>query len=207
MHLRVSAIAIFVGWATVVGSSQAWAAFGGDAEAGKTKAAACAGCHGADGNGGADPSWPKLAGQVPEYLVTQLQRFKSGARKNPIMNGMAAPLSEPDMKNLAAYFAGQKVKLGAASDKEEALKGQRIYRGGIVETGVPACMSCHGPSGHGIPPNFPRIFAQNAAYTQKQLLDFRAGRRESTNDIMSRVASRMTEPQIKAVSEYLSGLH
>lgn len=206
MYLRVCTVAISVVCLTLA-LSPVRADVGGDPQAGKTKAAACAGCHGAEGNGGADPSWPKLAGQVPEYIVKQLKRFKSGERKNPIMNGMAAPLSEQDMKDIAAYFAGRKLKLGAAKNKELALKGQRIYRGGIIDTGVPACMSCHGPSGHGIPPNFPRLYAQNAAYTKKQLLDFRDGRRVSADDIMPRIASRLTEPQVQALAEYLSGLH
>jgi cytochrome c553 len=206
MHLRACALAISA-VSLIVALSPASADLGGDPQAGKTKAAACAGCHGAEGNGGADPSWPKLAGQVPEYLVNQLKRFKSGARKNPIMNGMAAPLSQQDIRDIAAYFAAQKLKLGAAKNKELALKGQRIYRGGIIETGVPACMSCHGPSGHGIPPHFPRLYAQNTAYTKKQLLDFRDGRRVSADGIMPRIATRLTEPQVEALSEYLSGLH
>lgn len=206
MRLRVYAIAVLAAWGTVT-LAPAWADMGGNPAKGKTRALACAGCHGVDGNGGANPEWPKLAGQVPEYIVHQLERFKSGKRKNPIMNGMAATLSEQDMKDVAAYFASQKIKLGAAGDAELALKGQRIYRGGITDTGVPACMSCHGPSGHGIPPNFPRLYAQNRAYAQKQLLDFRAGRRVSANNIMPKIAMRLTEAQIKAVSEYLSGLH
>jgi len=179
----------------------------GNPEAGKSKAGLCAGCHGADGNGGADPTWPKLAGQAPEYLVAQLQRFKSGARDNPIMKGMAATLSEKDMQDVAAYYAAQPLKLGAAKDKALALRGQRIYRGGIQDTGVPACMSCHGPSGHGIPPRFPRLDAQNAAYVEKQLADFKAGRRTSTDPAMTTIAARLTDPDIKAISEYLSGLH
>lgn len=205
MHLRVYTVAALAAGLTFALSS-AWADVG-DPQAGKAKAAACAGCHGIDGNGGANPEWPKLAGQIPEYLVAQLERFKSGARKNPIMNGMASTLSEQDMKNIAAYFASQKLKLGAATDKELALKGQRIYRGGIAETGVPACMACHGPSGHGIPPHFPRIYAQNRVYTEKQLMDFRDGRRVPADEIMSSIASRLTKPEIEALSEYLSGLH
>lgn len=208
MYLRLSNIAVFTTMCLATGLlSPAWADIGGNPAAGKTKAAVCAGCHGADGNGGADPTWPKLAGQIPEYLVLQLERFKSGARKNPIMNGMAAPLSKQDMKDIAAYFAGQKLKLGAAANRELALKGQQIYRGGIMETGVPACMSCHGPSGHGVPPHFPRVYAQKAAYTEKQLLDFRDGRRVSADDIMPAIASRLTEPEVKALSQYISGLH
>jgi cytochrome c553 len=179
----------------------------GNADAGKSKAGLCAGCHGVDGNGGADPTWPKLAGQTPEYIVTQLQRFKSGARENPIMKGMASALSDEDMQDIAAYYSAQSLKHGAAKDKTLALRGQRIYRGGILDTGVPACMSCHGPSGHGIPPHYPRLGSQSAAYVEKQLSDFKAGRRASTDPAMPKIASRLTDPDIKAISEYLSGLH
>ncbi len=178
----------------------------GNAAAGKAKAATCAACHGIDGNGGADPSWPKLAGQLPEYLVDQLKEFKSGARKNPLMSGMAAPLSEQDMKDLAVYFASLPAKPGAAASKELALAGERLYRGGNAQTGVAACMSCHGPAGRGIPPTFPRVTGQNAAYTEKQLLDFKARRRVDHEDIMIRLASRLTEAEIKAVSQYMAGL-
>ena len=187
--------------------SSAVAAVGGDPAAGKAKAAACAACHGADGNGGADLSWPKLAGQIPEYLAQQLKDFKTGVRKNPIMAGMAAPLSEKDMQDLAAFYASQTLKPGAATSKELALAGERVYRGGNAKTGVSACMSCHGPSGHGIPPRFPRVTGQNAAYTERQLLDFKSSRRVNDDGIMTRITFRMSESEIKAVSEYMAGLH
>lgn len=183
------------------------AAEGGNAAAGKAKTAACVACHGVDGNGGADPTWPKLAGQSPEYLAKQLVDFKSGVRKNPIMNGMAAGLTPQDINNIAAYYAAQKIKPGAAGSKELAHQGERIYRGGNAQMGVSACMSCHGPSGHGIPPRFPRVSAQTAAYTERQLLDFKASRRANDDGIMTRIAFRMSEAEIKAVSEYMAGLH
>ncbi len=179
----------------------------GNIAAGKEKATVCAGCHGADGNGGADPSWPKLAGQDASYLAKQLTDFKSGARKDPIMSGMAAPLSAADVKNLAAYFASLKTKPGVAKDAQLAMQGEKVYRGGNAKTGVSACMSCHGPSGNGIPPRFPKVSGQNAAYTQKQLLAFKAGTRTNDGDIMTRIAFRMSEQEIKAVSEYMAGLH
>ncbi len=204
MRLRFYAAAGLAAW---VAGSPLQADVGGNPQAGKAKAAACAGCHGLDGNGGADPTWPKLAAQVPEYLFEQLRLFKSGTRKNPIMSGMVAPLSEQDMRDLAAYYATLPPKPGAATNKELALVGQRIYRGGIVQTSVPACMSCHGPSGHGIPPRFPRVSSQSAAYAEKQLLGYKAGWRKDNGDIMTRIAGRMTDAQIKAVSEYLAGLH
>jgi cytochrome c553 len=206
MQLRVCTLALLAAWFFTALFPQT-AASAGNADGGKAKAGLCTGCHGADGNGGADPTWPKLAGQTPEYIVAQLQRFKSGARENPIMKGMASALSEADMQDIAAYYSTQSLKHGAAKDKTLALRGQRIYRGGILDTGVPACMSCHGPSGHGIPPHYPRLDSQNAAYVEKQLSDFKAGRRASADPAMPKIASRLTDPDIKAISEYLSGLH
>ncbi|HYA38945.1 MAG TPA: c-type cytochrome [Candidatus Methylomirabilis sp.] len=179
----------------------------GNIAAGKAKAVVCAGCHGADGNGGADPLWPKLAGQNASYIAKQLNDFKSGARRDPIMTGMAAPLNAADIKNLAAYFASLPTKPGAAKNADLAKQGEKIYRGGNAKTGVSACMSCHGPSGHGIPPRFPKVSGQNAAYTQKQLLAFKSGTRSNDGDIMTRIAFRMSEQEITAVSEYMAGLH
>lgn len=182
-------------------------AAGGNVAAGQAKAGICAGCHGADGNGGADPLWPRLAGQDPDYTAKQLADFKSGARKDPIMSGMVAALSAADMKNLGAYYASLKAKPGAARDAQLAKQGQKIYRGGNAKMGVSACMSCHGPSGHGIPPRFPKVSGQNPAYTQKQLLAFKAGARANDGETMTRTAFRMSEQEIKAVSEYMAGLH
>jgi len=180
---------------------------GGNVAAGKAKAGSCAGCHGPDGNGGADPAWPKLAGQDADYLVKQMKDFKSGARKDPIMAGMAAPLSSQDIQDIAAYYSNQKIKPGAAMSKALAEKGEKVYRGGNAKMGVSACMSCHGPSGHGIPPRFPRVSGQKAAYTKKQMLAFKSGQRSNDGDVMTRIAFRMSEAEIKAVSEYMAGLH
>jgi cytochrome c553 len=180
----------------------------GNIAAGKAKAGMCAGCHGTDGNGMAsNPLWPKLAGQIPDYIDKQLHDFKSGARKDPIMSGMAAALSPADMNNLAAYFSSLKTRPGAAINAELAKEGEKIYRGGNAKTGVSACMSCHGPSGQGIPPRFPKVSGQNAAYTEKQLLAFKAGTRTNDGDIMTRIAFRMSEQEIKAVAQYMAGLH
>jgi cytochrome c553 len=120
---------------------------------------------------------------------------------------MAAPLSKKDIEDLAAYFSSQQIRPSAAKSKELVEKGERIYRGGNAKMGVSACMSCHGPSGHGIPPRFPKVSGQSGAYTEKQLLAFRADRRKSDSEIMTRIAQRMTEAEIKAVSEYMAGLH
>ena len=192
-------------WFVLVASVHA--AAGGNVAAGQAKAGICAGCHGADGNGGTDPLWPRLAGQDPDYIAKQLADFKEGRRKDPIMSGMAAPLSATDMKNLGAYYASLKSKPGAARDAQLAKQGQKIFRGGNAKMGVSACMSCHGPSGHGIPPRFPKVSGQNTAYTQKQLLAFKVGSRANDGETMTRTAFRMSEQEIKAVSEYMAGLH
>ena len=179
---------------------------GGDAAAGKAKSAACAACHGPDGNS-PNPEWPKLAGQHPAYLVQQLRAFKGGHRQNAMMAPMAQNLSEQDMLDLAAYFASQALQSTGAADAELAEQGQRLYRGGIAKRQVAACMGCHGPAGQGIPPRFPRLSGQHAAYTLQQLLAFKAGSRRSDADIMTGIAFRLSEQEIKALAEYLAGLH
>jgi cytochrome c553 len=177
----------------------------GDAEAGKQKSATCVACHGADGNSPID-QFPKIAGQVPGYIAAQLASFKSGERENPIMAGMVGALSEQDMADLDAYYASQTISVGSISaDQEESARaGEAIYRGGIAEYSVPACMSCHGPSGSGIPPNFPRVSGQHAAATEAQLLAFKSGQRKSP--IMNPIAFPLSEEQIKQLALYISAL-
>ena len=180
----------------------------GDASAGKTKSAVCAACHGADGNGSpANPAWPKLAGQHPGYIQKQIMDFKSGDRQDPTMAPMAAPLSADDAADLAAYFSSQKTITGKAAPDQVAA-GKRIYRGGNPESGVAACMACHGPTGVGNPAaNYPAISAQNAAYVEKALKDFRSGTRNNDSGSMMRgVASKMTDAEILAVAQYVQGL-
>jgi cytochrome c553 len=177
----------------------------GDIEAGKAKSAICAGCHGANGVS-SNPLWPNLAGQVPGYIAKQLADFKSGARKDPTMAGFAAGLSEADMADLDAYFASLAPNQGAASDEELAKKGEHLYRGGNKETGVAACMGCHSPTGGGIPPRFPRVAGQHAAYAEKQLLAFKSGQRANDNEVMTKIAFFMSEQEIKAVADYMQGL-
>jgi cytochrome c553 len=179
----------------------------GDVEAGKTKSASCAACHGPDGNSPNNPVWPKLAGQHPGYLEKQLMEFKSGDRKDPTMTGMAAPLSEQDMADLAAYFSSQQKQVGAADpDKVEA--GEQLYRAGNAQTGVAACMACHGPAGSGNPAaKFPALAGQHAPYVEKALKDFRSGSRTNDlNKMMQGVAERMTDAEIAAVAQYIQGL-
>jgi len=171
----------------------------------------CAACHAADGNSIA-PANPKIAGQIPEYLHKQLADFKaqSGkkpARESPIMMGMVANLSEADMKGLAAYYSGQKLKPAAAADKNLAAAGQRLWRGGNAATGVPACAGCHGPAGAGMPAQYPRIAGQYADYIAAQLNAFKDGARANDpNGMMRGVAARLTDREIRAVAEYAAGL-
>ncbi|HZR01855.1 MAG TPA: c-type cytochrome [Burkholderiales bacterium] len=166
----------------------------------------CAACHGADGNS-VIPANPVLAGQHPEYIVKQLHNYKSGERKNPIMNGIAASLSEEDMRNVAAYFSQQKPRQGSAQDAKLATAGQKLYRGGNSDTGVVACAGCHSPDGAGIPIQYPRLKGQHSEYTVTQLKAFRSGERANDNASMMRnIASRMSDAEMAAVAEYASGL-
>lgn len=171
----------------------------------------CAACHGADGNSVA-PANPKLAAQHAGYLYKQLTNFKAqggkkAARDNALMAGMVAPLTDPDMRALAAYYASQTLKPAAASDKDLAARGQKIWRGGIAEKNVAACAGCHGPDGAGIPGQYPRIAGQFAEYVDAQLKLFRAGgRANDPNGMMRGVAARMSDEEIKAVAEYAAGL-
>jgi cytochrome c553 len=177
-------------------------------------AALCVACHAADGNSAVAAN-PKLAGQHPQYLLKQLQEFKTGKRDNAIMKGFAAMLSDEDMVNISAWLAAQKPKTGFATDKDLVQLGERIYRGGIPDRQIAACAGCHSPNGAGIPAQYPRLSGQHAAYTEAQLSAFRAGasdpnpkasgtRRNSVP--MAQVAAKMNDREIKAVSDYIAGL-
>lgn len=171
----------------------------------------CAACHGADGNSIA-PANPKLAGQFPEYLHKQLRDFmpqkgKKPARESTVMNGMVANLSDGDAQAIASYYAGQPLRPAAASDKNLASEGQKLWRGGDAARGVPACAGCHGPIGSGIPAEFPRLGGQYAEYVAAQLEAFRSGKRSNDpNGMMRGVASHLTDGQIRALAEYAAGL-
>lgn len=171
----------------------------------------CAACHANDGNSPI-PANPKLAGQVPEYLAKQLHNFKpQGSKKaerdNPIMAGMVANLSDADMMNVAAYYGSQKLKPAAATDKELAALGQKLYRGGNAASGVAACSGCHGPTGAGMPSQYPRISGQYAEYIDAQLKAFRAGSRANDpNGMMRGVAARLSDREIQALAQYVAGL-
>ena len=166
--------------------------------------AVCAACHGADGNSGT-PTFPKLAQQHPQYLVKQLQEFKSGKRANAIMMGFASALSEDDMRNIAFWVASKAAKPGFAKDKEAVALGERIYRGGIADRQVPACAGCHSPNGAGIPAQYPRIGGQHAEYAAAQLTAFRDGVRKNSLQ-MNQIAAKLNDREIKALADYVAGL-
>jgi cytochrome c553 len=207
MNLRL----VMVSVAGLLCSAGAFAA--GDAAKGTTLATTvCAACHGADGNGvpavEGQPVNPRLAGQPAEYTAKQLTEFKSGVRNNAIMTGMAAILTPEDMANIGAYFAQQKSQSGAAKGNGPGSVGEKIFKGGVATNGVPACGSCHGPDGAGIPVQFPRLGGQHAEYTVVQLKAFRSG--ERANDaakVMRTIAAKLSDQEITAVADYIQGLH
>jgi len=177
-----------------------------DAEAGKAKSAACAACHGVDGNS-SNAMWPSLAGQHASYIYKQLTDFKAGRRENASMAPMVAGLSDDDMKNLAAYYESQRVK-PVAFDGEMIAKGESIYRGGIADTQVAACMGCHSPSAKGNgPAGWPSLKGQHPEYIIAQLQSFKQGTRANdTGKMMRNVVVRMSELEMKSVAAYIAGI-
>ncbi|MDP5240744.1 c-type cytochrome [Uliginosibacterium sp. 31-16] len=181
------------------------------AKAKQTAETVCAACHGADGNSIA-ATFPKLAGQHEAYLAKQLSEFKSQGGKpalriNASMAPMVAALSDADMRGLAAYFSQQKQKPEQAKNKQTVEFGQKLWRAGDASKGLPACSGCHGPAGMGIPAQYPRLQGQYADYIEAQLKAFRANERNNDPASMMRtVAIRMTDAEIKAVSDYAAGL-
>lgn len=175
-----------------------------DLAAGEAKAAMCAACHTADGSRGA-ATYPILQGQHPQYLAKQLTEFKEGVRKNAVMTGMAAALTPEDIRNISAFYAGKKAKDGFAKNKDTVALGEKIYRGGIVKKTVPACAACHGPTGSGIPAQYPRLGGQHADYVKAQLTAFRQGDR-ANNASMTSIAANLSDKEIDALSDYIAGL-
>jgi cytochrome c553 len=203
-HLPVIALLVVL---TATSSAQAQAPREGDAAKGRPIAeTVCAACHGVDGNSPM-PVNPSLAGQHASYLYKQLADFKAGRRKNAAMSAMVANLSNDDLRNLSAYFAVQKPMAGTAKDQPLVVVGQRLYRGGNSETGVPACSGCHSPDGAGIPAQYPRLAGQHGEYTIAQLQSYRSGDRDNDpNAMMRMIASRLNDKDMAAVAQYLTGL-
>lgn len=197
------------------------AATAGDATAGQAKSAVCGACHGMDGNA-ADPLYPKLAGQHERYIARHLGLFKSGERENALMLGMAATLSPQDMRDLGAWFASQTSLPGVADDtviasgpnagKKFYQVGENLFRGGDLQRGIPACASCHGPTGAGNPgPSYPSLAGQHARYSADLLRRYRDGisygNGENANEVMKGVATKLTDEEIDSLASYLQGLH
>ncbi len=181
----------------------------GSAEAGQAKAIVCGACHGVDGNS-VNPEWPNLAGQHAGYSYDQLMAFKNGLRMNALMLGQVAMLSEEDMRNLAVYFESQTPAAKSVADESLVRRGEAIYRGGIRDKGVAACIACHGPAGKGNPAaKYPVIGGQYSVYAAKQLRDYASGARKTgkPTNVMQGIASRLSEEEILAVSSYVQGLH
>ncbi len=184
----------------------------GDAAAGEAKAAICAACHNADGNSSVE-MYPKLAGQNASYLFKQLKEFKAAAegkagRSNAIMAGMVMPLSEQDMQDLAAYFAGKTVTPVAVPD-EVVAAGKALYMGGDAARGIPACMACHGPRGEGLSAaGYPSLSGQHPGYIKTQLESFRKGERNNDpNGMMRDIAMKLSDEDIRILSSFVAGLH
>lgn len=180
----------------------------GDVSRGEELSGSCAACHGAEGES-SNPEWPNLAGQSERYLFEQLRAYKSGERENSVMAGQVAELEEQDMRDLAAYYSEQDPVVSGSVDEDLREQGESIYRGGLPDKGVAACMACHGPSGAGMPgAGFPRIGGQHAQYTATQLRAYRSGERDTDRNAMMRtVAEQLSDEEIQAVSSYVSGLY
>ncbi|MGH8517722.1 MAG: c-type cytochrome [Panacagrimonas sp.] len=208
LTLSVSAFAAEAGHGGEAAHAAAGPAFlKGDAKAGETKAAVCAACHGPAGNS-AMPAWPKLAAQGAPYTYAQLKAFKDGKRVNPIMQGQVAALSDQDMQDLAVFFAAQPPSPGVAS-KDAVAVGEKLFRAGDASRGLPACASCHGPTGAGNPAAaYPRLGGQHAEYGTAQLNAYRKGERKAgmNGQIMSEVAAKLTDEEVAALASYLNGL-
>ena len=209
--IRTAALAILFATSFVTHASEQAHAKADPAKGKVIAETICVACHGADGNSPASAN-PNLAGQIEDYLYKQLKNFKPvgdkpPVRNNAIMVGMAAPLSDEDMKNVAAWFASQKQKPAAAKDEKQIAVGQKLWRQGDFKKGVPACAGCHGPAGAGMPAQYPRLAGQFPEYTEAQLKTFRTEERNNDPEKMMRmIAAKLSDAEIKAVSEYAAGL-
>lgn len=199
--MKIAAIGLIATGLSLPG--MAWA---GDADAGSQKAVVCGACHGASG-ASVNPEWPNLAGQHESYIALQLSLFKQGKRENLVMAPNAAALSDQDMQDLGAHFARQ-TPAGLEADPSNWQAGERLYRGGNGERGIPACIACHGPEGKGNgPAKYPALRAQHAVYTYNQLKAYAAGSRKNPgNDIMNVVAGKLTDEEMRALASYTQGL-
>lgn len=179
----------------------------GNVEAGQAKASmVCLACHSLDGNS-VNPEWPSIAGQHEQYIVKQVKAFRAGERTNVLMSPIALTLTDQEIEDVAAYYATQKIK-GQEAAKSKVELGQKIYRGGVADNKIPACMACHGPNGRGNPPaNFPSIRSQYATQIALQLQAYKKGERKTDqNEMMRTIAAKLSDAQIEAVAQYVQGL-
>jgi cytochrome c553 len=199
-------VTVLLGGALVAGTASAQE---GSAEAGRAKSATCAACHGVDGNS-VTPDWPSLAGQHASYIARQIRAFKNGERTDVTMKPFADLLSDQDILDIAAYFSTQK-PTPKGTDPALVSLGQQIYRGGVPERGIAACIACHGPQGDGNPlAAYPRLSGQYAPYVAKQLKAYAADERRSDvdlNQMMRNVAAALYDDEIRALASYVQGLN
>ncbi|MDH4056441.1 MAG: cytochrome c4 [Gammaproteobacteria bacterium] len=208
MNIRLSLLYVLAGLALAATHVQAESLVNGSAEAGKARALTCGACHGAEGVS-SNPMWPNLAGQNAPYVLAQLKAFKDGDRKDPLMSAQAMMLSDEDMANLAVYFESLPAAAQAVADENLLDRGQSLYRGGNLEDKTSACLACHGPTGRGNPAAaYPALRGQHAAYTAKQLNDYRDGARTTGSKVhmMQDIAANLDKADIAALSSYVQGL-
>jgi cytochrome c553 len=208
MKIKLASLIAIAGLTLAAFNAQASSLVDGSAEDGKAKALTCTACHGPEGNS-VNPLWPSIAGQGAPYIVTQLKAFKEGTRQDPLMTSQAMLLSDEDMADLAVYFESLPAAAKAVKDPGTVGRGEGLYRGGNLETGVAACIACHGPSGEGNPAaGYPALHGQHADYVAKQLRDYASGSRTSDGKtrVMRDVAARLSDDEIAAISSYVQGL-
>ena len=204
LHFFIFAFISFIFFSSSVSMAK------GSIEAGKQKSGPCVACHQIDGNS-TTPAWPKIAGQHEAYLIKQIQEIRKGdlgKRPNPVMYAFVEKLSYQDIEDLAAYYSSQKQTPGEAQ-KSLVEQGRKIFQGGLLSKGVPACAGCHSPNGAGNKlAKFPIVGGQQAEYLEAQLKAFASGKRSNDpNEMMRNISAKMSEEEIKAVSSYMSGLH
>ncbi|HEY5641915.1 MAG TPA: c-type cytochrome [Woeseiaceae bacterium] len=208
MKIKLAPLFAMAGLVLAGYQAQAESLIDGSADAGKARALTCTACHGVEGNS-ANPMWPNLAGQHAPYVAAQLQAFRDGTRQDPLMSAQSMALSDDDIANLAVYFESLPGAAQAVANPAVVENGEALYRGGNVDTGVAACMACHGPTGAGNPAaGYPALKGQHAAYTAKQLLAYADGLRETDGKtrIMRDIAARLSKEEIEAISSYVQGL-
>ena len=208
MKIKLASLCAMAGLTLTAFTAQASSLVEGSVEDGKAKALTCTACHGPEGNS-VNPLWPNIAGQNAPYLQAQLKAFKAGERQDPLMTSQAMLLSDEDMADLAVYFEGLPMAAQAVKDPSSVALGESLYRGGNLETGVAACIACHGPSGDGNPAaKYPALRGHHAAYTAKQLRDYASGARTSDGKtrVMRDIAARLSDDEIAAISSYVQGL-